>query len=116
MAAPLSLDLRRRIAAAGKHASAAQTAERFQVSIRTVQRLRALERKTGSVAPPPYRRGPLPKLRLEDKAFFERLLEEDPSTTQTEMARRFEDATGTTLSQPVVSQALRRWGITRKKR
>ena len=40
MPAPLSADLRRRIVAAGRSATAAQLAERFNVSVASVERYR----------------------------------------------------------------------------
>ena len=94
MPAPLSLDLRRRILEASRTLSASKTAARFDVGIRTVQRLRALSKATGSVAPKtPLAKGPAPLLGPSERALFERLLREAISMTQAEMARRFTEET-----------------------
>lgn len=116
MPAPLSPDLRRRILDASRTLSAAKTARRFDVGIRTVQRLKALDKATGSVAPKSYRRGLAPTLGQAERVRFEGYLAEDVSMTQAEMARRFTEETGRKVEQPTVSIALRRWDLTRKKR
>ncbi len=117
MPAPLSLDLRRRILEASRTLSASKTAARFDAGIRTVQRLRALSKATGSVAPKtPLAKGPAPLLGPSERALFERLLREDISMTQAEMARRFTEETQRPVGQSTVGAALARWELTRKKR
>ncbi len=117
MPAPLSADLRRRILDASRTLSASKTAGRFGVGIRTVQRLRALDRTTGSIAPKtPETKGPAPILAPSDRAFFESLLAENVSMTHAEMARRFSGDTGRRVGRATVQRMLARWRITRKKR
>ena len=117
MPAPLSLDLRRRILEASRTLSASKTAKRFGVGIRTVQRLQALEKATGSIAPKtPLAKGPPPILGPSDRAFFEDLIAEDVSMIHAEMARRFTEETQRPVARATVAAALVKWGLTRKKR
>jgi transposase len=117
MPAPLSLDLRQRILDASRTLSASKTAERFSVGIRTVQRIQALDKATGSIAPKtPKTKGRAPILGASDRAFFENLIAEDVSMTQAEMARRFTEETKRPVARPTVAATLAKWGITRKKR
>ena len=117
MPAPLSLDLRRRIVRAylDGEASQQEVARRFDVNEATVMRLVARHRATGSVEPTPQQHGPPARIQPEDAERLEHWLEENPSLTQAELARRFSETTGTPVSQQTVSRGLRRHAITRKK-
>ena len=116
MPAPLSADLRQRILDASRSLSASKTAARFGVGIRTVQRLRALDRATGSVAPKtPETKGPPPILVDDDRAFFDACLAENVSMTHAEMARRFTSETGRQVGRATVQRMMALWRITRKK-
>lgn len=118
MPAPLSLDLRQRIVEAYLSGEGFQSdiAERFRVSENTVSRLVRRHRKTGSIAPTPQRRGPELRIRDEHAPLLETWLAEDSSLTQAELAHRFSETTGRSVSQQSVSRALSRLKITRKKR
>lgn len=116
MPAPLSADLRRRIHAAALTHSASAVAARFDVSVRTVHRLRRLVRATGATEPRAHAGGRTPHLTPSDRPFFEACLREDVSMTQAEMATRFVTATGRTVTRQTVQIYLRRLGITRKKK
>ena len=117
MPAPLSLDLRRRILNASRTLSASKTALRFGVGIRTVQRLQALDKATGSISPKtPDSRGPTPILGPDDRAFFDACLAENVSMTHAEMARRFSEQTGRRVGRATVQRMMARWRVTRKKR
>jgi transposase len=66
-----SMDLRERIVAAvDAGASQSQAAERFGVSLRTVERYLARRRVTGSLAPSEQRHGPEPRQRRQLKAWL----------------------------------------------
>ena len=116
MPAPLSPDLRRRIVEASRSNPAEATAERFNVSLASVYRLRALERETGSIAPKGHGGGRSASLSDEDRAHFDAFLNENVSMTHAEMAERFTTETGRSLSRSSVQRHLAKWALTRKKR
>jgi transposase len=117
MAAPLSLDLRRRIVDAARSLSQRAVAERFAVSIPTVQRLVARERRGQSLKPTePERHGPAPRVDADGEALFAAWLAENPSLTQAELARRFSAETARPISRITAGRALARMGYTRKKK
>ena len=96
---PLSIDLRKRIVEAFEQGEGSRStlAARFGVGEATVQRLLRLKRTTGSLQPKPSGGS-------------------TPIVSQDELAQRFEQETGQTISQPTVSRVLKRLEITRKKR
>lgn len=118
MAAPLSEDLRRRIAHAylDGEGTRDEVARRFRVSAASVDRFVRLQRDHGSVAPKPHGGGHARRVPDGDKALLERLLGEDPSLTQQELAERYTEATGRPVSQRTMSRMLRRFEVTRKKK
>lgn len=118
MPAPLSMDLRQRILSACLHANASpsEIAQRFCVSLRSVNRLLERYQATGSVAPTAQRHGRAPRIQADDRPTLEAWLKEDVSMTQAELAERFSVHSGRSVSQQTVSRALRRLKITRKKR
>lgn len=116
MPKPLSPDLRRRVLEASRSATAEATALRFNVSVTTVHRLRALERETGSVSPRAHGGGRKRSLSDEDRACFEAFLKENVSMTHTEMAARFSAEQGKPTSRASVQRYMEKWALTRKKR
>ena len=113
----LSLDLRQRLVAAYEagEGTQAQIAQRFKVGQATVERLIRLQRETGALAPRPHRSGPVPRITEADRAEVLATFEREPDLRQQDLAERFA-AAGRPASQSSVSRALRRLGITRKKR
>lgn len=113
-----SVDLRARIVEAyqaGGH-SYVSLAQRFRVGTSSVRRY-VLQWKSGSdLAPKPYKPGPKPHVSDEELVLFEAWLREDPSLTQNELARRYTEHTGRSISQQTVCRALSRAGFTYKKR
>lgn len=117
MAAPLSLDLRTRIIDTFQKGdeSPKAVAARFCISRASVYRLIELHRDTGSVAPKPHGGGVELLVRPEDEPLLAAWIEENPSVTQAEMARRFTEATGRSVCQQTIGRALKRIDQTRKK-
>lgn len=111
MPAPLSMDLRTRIVAACDAGdSPADVAQTFSVTTRTVYKLLAVRRETGSLQPRSGQRGPKPKLQEHRDAILQ-AIRKAPGTTLEELR--------TQLKLPgclaTLWVALRRWGITLKK-
>ena len=113
----LASDLRERIVQACERGDATQQeiANRFFVGTATVERLLRLKRETGSLAPKPHAGGIAPCLCESDRANLLEAFKNDPDLTQQQIADRF-SAQGRPMTQPAVSRALARLGITRKKR
>src|ERR1700754_3954268 len=111
----LSSDLRQRISAAVDHheGSRRQIARRFSVDVSTITRLLQLRRLTGSLEPRP--RGGSPRDPALDQGALERLrrlIQEHPDATLAE--RR--ESLGLSGSIMIVWRALKKLGITRKKK
>ena len=117
MPAPLSHDLRRRIFDAYRNGQGTlhDIAERFEVGPASITRLVRRYQQTGSLAPKPPRGGPETRVRSEDIAMLEAWLKQNPSLTQCELARRYAEETGRSVSQRSISRRLAQHGITRKK-
>ncbi|QXD13704.1 helix-turn-helix domain-containing protein [Rhodocaloribacter litoris] len=113
----LSPDLRERIVKAYLNGEGSQKhiAQRFSVSQRTVRRLVKLYRSTGSLLPRTRFNGRSPILGPQDRQWLLQLFKENPDLTQEQLAHRLTEA-GRPVSQQTVSRALKRLGITRKKR
>jgi len=109
---PFSEDLRSRIHEACQSGdSTSEVAERFSVSPAFVRRLKQRFRQTGSLAPRPGGRGPTPKLAGREEE-LRRAVRERPDATPAEHRDRLKlPATRVT-----VWRALRRLGLTRKKK
>jgi len=114
---PISLDLRQRIVEAYKRDQGSQRAlaQRFSLSRSTVERLLKRERLTGSVAPKPHGGGRTAILQQHDRETIRAWLLDDPDLIQQEIAERFTEETGHTVSQQTISRSLRPLEITRKK-
>lgn len=111
---PLSLDLRERIIAAvacGEH-SLRQLASLFFVDLSTIVRLLQRYRRTGSVHPKPHAGGTQPKLDAGAVARLLALVQEQPDATLAELRDRL----GIACSIMAIFRALKRRGISRKKK
>lgn len=114
----LSLDLRERIVAACEKGGETldEIATRFAVGRASVVRLKRLHNEKGSVAPKEYVPGPEPKIAGEGIEILRSLVREGPDQTEDELAEAFAQRTGLLVSRSSVNRALRRLGITHKKR
>lgn len=118
MAAPLSLDLRKRIAAAVLAAEETQPriAERFCVSLSTVERI-SRKLNAGEGLEPQKHPGRQPLL---DERHLERIraeLERDPYITSYELARRFNRVfSKNKVHRSTILRAMHRLGFSFKKR
>lgn len=112
MPQPLSMDLRQRILAAydaGEKTKA--VAERFAVSPACARRLKQRRRQSGEVAPRKARPGPKPKLAAE----ADRLRQAARAEPDLH-AREYRDRLGLPCSVVTAWRALRRLGLTVKKK
>jgi transposase len=111
---PLSNDLRERIVAAvDRHeGSRRQIARRFAVDVSCITRLLRLRRQTGSIAPRPHGGGRPPALDRDGLERLRRLVAERPDATLRQLRREL----GVGGSIMIVFRALKRLGITRKKK
>jgi transposase len=109
---PFSDDLRSRIHEACQSGeSTSEVAERFSVSPAFVRRLKQRFRQTGSLAPRPGGRGPAPKLAGREQELRQAVRERPDATPAEHRDRLRLPATRVT-----VWRALRRLGLTRKKK
>lgn len=113
-----SVDLRTRIVQAYKAGgeSFASVAERFSVSKSSVRRYVLQWQNGGDLTPKQYTPGPKPVISGEELPLFEAWLQEESSLTQNELAKRYAQHTGRSISQQTVCRALSRAGFTYKKR
>ena len=96
--------------------SMAQIAARFGVGVATVNRWVNRFRKTGSLKPLPFGGGPAPKVDEMGLSLLCALIEEQPDATRQEVARSYQQERNILLSTATIGRALRRVGLTRKKR
>jgi transposase len=113
---PLSSDLRTRIvnACAAQELTQSEIAERFQVHLKTVEKLWKQWRTTQSVAPKPYAGGR--KTRLAP--YYQDLrgwLKEQSDYTHQELIALLSQQRQIAVSQSMVSRALAHLGLPRKK-
>jgi len=111
---PYSQDLRQRIldtVAAGE-GSSRQISQRFLVNVSTIVRLLNQYRQTGSAAPKPHAGGRRSALGPDDIERLRELIREQPDATLEELRDRLRVG----CSHAAVSRALKKLGITRKKK
>jgi transposase len=114
MAAPLSIDLRKRIIAA-THANThtlRELAQLFFVNLSTIVRLLQQYRRTGSIVPKPHGGGHPPALDAQAETRLLELVKKHPDATLEELRDRL----GIPCSIGALFRALQRNGITRKKK
>ncbi len=103
----LSMDLRERVVAAIDAGMTQQrAAERFAVSLTSVERYLARRRATGSLAPTVQRHGPLPVKRARLHAWLPARLEVAAEATLAEHAAAFAAETGMRVSLATISRAI----------
>jgi transposase len=102
-----SMDLRERIVAAvDAGASQSQVAERFEVSLRTVERFLARRRATGNLAPTEQRHGPEPTVRRQLHAWLPARLKAAADATLAEHVMAFVADGGQPVSLSATSRAI----------
>ena len=102
----LSMDLRERVVAAVDAGMTQQrAAERFAVSLTSVERYLARRRATGTLAPTVQRHGPLPVKRTRLHAWLPARLETAAGATLAEHAAAFAAETGLRVSLAAMSRA-----------
>lgn len=111
---PYSKDLRERVAAAVDHGEGSQReiARRFRVDLSFVVRLLQRRREAHTLDPKPHGGGPPPALGPDDQQHLEGLIREQPDATLKQLKQRG----GFTCSLTTLWRALRRRGLTRKKK
>lgn len=118
MAAPYSIDLRRKIVQACERHSQSQqaVAEFFGVSRTFVEGLLRCYRRTGELVPARRRPGRHAKLDTNSCLRLRQWLHEQPDLTLAELAQRLQDHNDVAVSQPTMCRMLQRLGLHRKKR
>jgi len=113
---PLSLDLRQRVAQA-LETGAAQTsiAQRFAVSLASVERISRKQRNQESLKPK-VSTGRKPRVAPEQQHAFEQLAASRTNWTLQTLAQAWQEQGGKALSQATTSRTLRRSGFSFKKR
>jgi transposase len=115
---PYSEDLRERIVEAhgAGEGSVRELAKRFAVDPGTVQNYLTLKRETGDVRPRPHGGGTEPKLDAAGVQLVGTVVQEKNDRTHAEIAKELEARIHVKVSRATVWRALKRLGITRKKR
>src|SRR3954470_24752455 len=102
-----SMDLRERIVAAvDAGMTQSQAAERFQVSLRTVERYLSRRRATGGLAATAQRHGPEPTVRRQLQAWLPDRLDAAADATLAEHVAAFVAAGGQRVSLAAMSRAI----------
>ena len=119
MAAPYSVDLRRKIVQACERGTESQreVAEFFSVSLSFVESLLQHYRRSGGELVPPRRR-PGRHARLDDfcREQVRHWLDEQSDLTLKELIERLHASTGIAVSAPTMCRVLQQLGMRRKKR
>ena len=113
-----SLDLRERVAAAAAVAGVtlAQVAQQFAVSKSFVEKLRARQQTTGSIAALPRGRGPAPRLNAAAQQHLVALVHAQPDATLAELRTGLLAAAYPAVSHSTLCHLLQRLGWDRKKK
>ncbi|WP_084199805.1 helix-turn-helix domain-containing protein [Noviherbaspirillum autotrophicum] len=119
MAAPYSLDLRRKVVQACERGTQSQreVAELFNVSLSFVEALlRQYRRSGGELVPQRRKRGRHELLDDDCRGQIRRWLQKQPDLTLQELIGRLCASKGVVVSAPTMSRALHQMGMRRKKR
>ena len=114
---PISTDLRKRIVEVYEEGqlSYAKVAERFRVSESSVKNFVKQWRETGTLEPKPAANGKTFLIDAAGAEVLRGLLEGKTDLSQGELRDQLAGETGCVVSQPTLSRALQRLGLTRKK-
>jgi transposase len=117
MPVALSDDLRRRILAAIKQKkfTIGEIADRFEVGVATVGRIKRRFAETGSIAPKPHGGGPRPLISDEQESLVEALVQRHPDWSEAQYAETLAKEDGIHASAVTVGRAIRRLGYSVKK-
>lgn len=114
---PYSIDLRTRVVEAVESGMAREEAVRsFRVSLASLKRWLVAQRTSGTLAPRLARGGRQPSIPPEQEPLLRLQVAAFPDATLPEHAERWSAAYGTTISEWIIGRAIRRLGITRKKK
>lgn len=112
----LSLDLRQRILNYAQTHSIRQTAEVFQVSPDTVYRLKKLYKETGGVEPKPCKAKHWKAVSEEGEMYLKAYVLEHKDPTLEHLCENYQSVYGVQVGMTTMHNALKRIGITRKKK
>ncbi len=118
MPAPYSMDLRKRVVDSYKvrEGSYRQLADRYHLSVGTIQDWVHLERATGSVAPRPHGGGAKLLIEGENRERLRQFHQTHTDGTLAELQHYFKDETGVLVSLPTLHRFLITLGLTRKRK
>lgn len=113
-----SVDLRERVIAAfdAGDMTDEQVAELFKVGEATVHRWKRLKRETGTLDRRPGGGGYPPRVAPEQYDLVRKIVEENPDSTDQEVAWEFHRRTGRSVSRSSMNRVLLKLALTRKKR
>jgi transposase len=113
---PYSNDLRERVFGAMREgASSLEAGERFGVSDSFARKLRLRFQRFGTLKPAPRTQGRKREFRPEHEQLLTGFIRERPDASNSELARALADKIGRLFSTQMISLALKRLGISRKK-
>jgi putative transposase len=116
MAKPYSMDLRERVLRAREDGLTQQKiADRFDISISTVESWLRRFREEGSIEPRPHGGGQRPAVDAEGTVVLNEIIGAENDLTLAEYIACYYERTGVMLSRSTISRTLIKLGITRKK-
>ena len=116
--APYSIDLRERVIRAWKTGKYTwdELASLFSIGVASVDRWVRAYRRTGRVEPARHGGGNPARVPADKQPILARLLDERPDLTLMELAMWYTAVTRVPASHSAVSRALKKMGVTRKKK
>ena len=111
-----SMDLRERVWATLAQESMRQTAKRFRVSLYFIYRLKQCYQEMGTLAPRPHGGGHGAIVDGAGAEFIRGVLAEESELTLKELCQQNQERFAREVSKSSMDRALRRLGLTRKKR
>jgi len=115
---PYSLDLRTRVAAACQQAGSRQQqiADRFEVSVSFIKKLRRQQRQTGSLAPKPASGGPARALSADEQAWLVTYAGQHADATLAELNAAWQTEFSRPVGQTCIWNVLDEHNLRRKKK
>lgn len=113
-----SVDLRERVIQVRQRGgwTLEETADFFSIGVATVNRWFRRLRETGGVSPRMAGRGPAPKLQAKDFELIGELVKQKPDRTGAELVKLFQQQQGISVSRTTINRALRKLGLSFKKK